>query len=83
MKDLIERLRATEIRHDETGPEYSASINPDGPEAADLIQSQQSRIKELEGALAGVMPILDGLPMSGIDASARTKAARTTLGDKA
>lgn len=58
---LVERLRRTELRAhsystNRSAPpineQHNALINPDGPEAADRIQSDVKRIAELEGKLA-------------------------------
>ena len=60
MEDLIQRLRFALRDWDGKDRFHFPSINALSiSEAADLIQSQQSRIKELEGALAGVIASWD------------------------
>ena len=41
-----------------------------------------ARVEKLEEALNGVMPVLDGFPMFGVDAQQRVEKARAALGPK-
>lgn len=50
---IVERLRAEKsFRLSENGPRHRTLINPDGPEAADLIEQLRSALEELQAAEA-------------------------------
>ena len=65
MGNLIKRLRACEIECcGEHAVGLGPSINPDGPEAADLIEQLQAKIAELEASPWRYPP---DMPGAGVD----------------
>ena len=53
-RGIVERLRAVRSHFDDDGVFYATEKNPDGPEAADLIEQQAREIERLREELARV-----------------------------